>query len=365
MRYYHIQIGNPTGGVVTNMLTPQGGIYTSHPNGPSQPPDPGALNVEFQLISTGLDLSNPGSFCRIWGISLTDIAQSHSLMPSPVGSSEAGTPITIRGGMGKGLPLANPAEAGVLVTGTIMQAFGNWVGINQSMDLIFLGGTGLEPAQFQQQQPDRNIVWNWISNTPMSTAIAQALSVAYPSYKQQIDISPNLKRPNLETGFYANLTQFSQYVKDSSLSIMNSSGYKGVTISLRDDTFVVSDGTQATASSPVKTIAFTDLVGQPTWIAQNVIQVTCVMRGDVNVNDVIKLPPGPIVTTPGNAAYSTLRTGSIFQGQFRVKRLQHLGNFRQPEAQAWVTVIEAIVDNPTPATATPAGNVTIEDITIQ
>jgi hypothetical protein len=366
MRYYHIQIGNPTGGVVTNMLTAQGGIYTSHPNGPSQPPDPGALNVELQIVDRGLNYAVSGSFVRIWGVSLTDISQSRALgaqMGSAGTGQGAGFPIVIRGGMGKGLPLANPAEAGILVSGTIQQAFGNWVGVNQSLDLILVPPLDVPPSQYQQQAPNSNISWNWVPNTPMSVAIAQALSVAYPTYKQQIDISPNLKRPNLETGFYANLTQFSQYVYDASLSIMNSPSYKGVTISVRDDAFVVTDGTQATASSPVKTIAFTDLIGQPTWIDQATIQVTCVMRGDVHVNDLIKLPPGPVFTTPNS--YANIRTGSIFQGTFLVAQIQHVGNFRQPEAQAWVTVIEAKEQLAPAATSTPAGNVTIEDITIQ
>jgi hypothetical protein len=354
MRYYKIQIGNPTGGV-TNSLSAQGGIYTSHPNGPQAPPDPGALDMEMILTSTGLHNVVSGSSIRIWGISLQDIAQSRNLMPTL--STGTGMPIYVYGGMGVGLPLANPSESGLLVSGTIFQAFGNWIGTKQSLDIIMIPGTNLTPPLPHQQQPDRNISWNWPAGVPMATAIAQSLAVAYPTYKQNISISPNLKRPNQEAGFYANLTMFSQYLHDLSLSIMNNSGYAGVTMSLKGDTVTVSDGTQQASAAATKALAFTDLIGQPTWINQAEIQVTCVMRADIDVQDVITLPAGPTITSADS--YASFRTGAIFQGTWYVKQVQHVGNFRQPNAEAWITVLDCV------QLTIPAGQVTVENITIQ
>jgi hypothetical protein len=48
------------------------------------------------------------------------------------------TPIEIWGGMKAGLPLANPAQAGLLATGKVSQAFGNIEGVNRTLDLAII-----------------------------------------------------------------------------------------------------------------------------------------------------------------------------------------------------------------------------------
>jgi len=49
LRYYDIIIGN--GNNFLNQISAGGARFTSHPNGPSNPPDPGALNVEMDLVT--------------------------------------------------------------------------------------------------------------------------------------------------------------------------------------------------------------------------------------------------------------------------------------------------------------------------
>lgn len=335
MRYYDITVG--------------GMHVTSHPNGLTAPPTPGALNVEFDILQGPEHIPGGGaggtgnSQVRIWGISIQDIAQARSL------SNKA---ISVRAGMGKGLPLANPAQAGLLIKGQVWQAFGNWQGTNMSLDLIVIPGTGTAPPALPGDPlPAKNLTWIWPANTSMSDAIKQALTVAYPNFAVNLNISANLKRPNNEWAIFQNLTQFAEHINATSRDILgksNSSGqnYPGVSLVLRNDAFYVDDGTGGPTNP--KSILFTDLVGQVTWIGLNTIQVAVVMRGDLNVNEYIKLPPGQVAVTA--QSYPSVRQGSIFQGSFQIIKIRHVGNFRQPMGQAWMTVIDAITSGQSPGT---------------
>jgi hypothetical protein len=56
------------------------------------------------------------------------------------------------------------------------------------------------------------------------------------------------------------------------------------------------------------------------------------------------------------SSFSPFRQGSAFQGTFLVRTLRHVGSFRQADAQAWVTIVDAV------GSPVPAGNVTIENL---
>ena len=47
-----------------------------------------------------------------------------------------------------------------------------------------------------------------------------------------------------------------------------------------------------TTSFTPKAINFFDLIGQPTWLNYAQIQIQVVMRGDIQVGDVVSLPSG-------------------------------------------------------------------------
>jgi hypothetical protein len=94
-RYYRIEIdGGPT--------------YTSFNNGVT---NPAALQVELDIpVAPFASPASTGAFVKIWGIPLDDIRQSKDLRFKG---------IKVFGGFQKGLPLANPAQAGLLVQGYI------------------------------------------------------------------------------------------------------------------------------------------------------------------------------------------------------------------------------------------------------
>lgn len=306
MRYYRIELADPISGVVKK-------VFTTFVNGRT---DLGALLVELDIPVTSFAVPFGNAFVRVWGVALTDINQSANFN---------GYAMKVFGGMQKGLPLANPAQSGLLASGNILQAFGNWVGTDQSLDLIMTSSTGSPESQ-------KNLVLNWRKGTTLASAIANTLKTAFPDYAQTININPKLVLNYDAPGYFGSLTQFSQFVKSASQSILGES-YPGVSITFKDKAIVVYDGSSPTAPKP---IAFVDLIGQPTWINPGQIQVKTPMRADLNVSDYVKLPPGTLVTTTA-ASLSQYRQSSQFQGTYQIDSVRHVGNSRQPGAASWVS----------------------------
>ena len=316
MRFYEIQISGGDGGTSAT--------FTSYPAGKN---DPNALNIEFDLPIAPFAAPLGGAWVRVWGVSLEQISQAADFN---------GASIKVYGGMKAGFPLANPSQSGLLVQGTVWQAFGNWVGVNMSLDLIIVADGGGKPDEV------KNIVWNWAKGTAMSGAIADTLKTAAPDVAQDIKISEKLILAEDDAGQYDSLQSFAQHIRMTSQKIIGGT-YAGVDIVLTEKTFTVYDGT---ASQTAKQIEFNDLIGQPTWIEPQTIQLNCVLRADIKVGDKIKMPPTRVTETQGSLA--RYRDKSAFQGEFFVGMVRHVGNFRQPDGNSWVTTINAY---PAPANA--------------
>ena len=316
MRYYQVEIADPTSGAIQR-------TFTSYPNGKT---DPGALDMEMDIPVFNFASPGGSSFVRLWGIGLNDIAQASNF--NPAGDGSPGKRISVYGGMKKGLPLANSAQSGLLAVGTIVQAFGNWIGTDMTLDLFFSSG---DPSPGKPA----NLAFSWPQGTTLATVIKQTLTQAFPGYTADVNISSSLVLNNDEAGFYGTLTQFAQWVQDISIKI---NGEPGVDITLNDTTFRVYDPT--TNPNP-KPIAFNDLIGQVTWRGIYTIQATCVMRYDIRVGDIITLPQGQTTTTA--QSYAQYRQKSAFSGNFQVSGVRHVGRFRNPSGEAWVTVIDANV----------------------
>lgn len=309
MRYYKIEIEG-------------GKTYESFSNGKNLP---GALNVELDIPVIAYDLPMGGALVRIWGISLQEISQAQD---------NNNKSIKVFAGFQKGLPLANPSQAGLILQGYIFQSYGNWIGTDQTLDFIVLAGS----APASKAQPARNLAFNWKSGTKLKDAIQTTLTTAYPGFTADINIDDKLVLPNDAPGFYTSLTQFSQYVRQVSRAIIGGETYQGVSITLQEKKFAVFDGTAA--NNNTKQIDFKDLIGQPTWINAPSIQFKCAMRADLKVGEVVKLPKTQV--TNSSAAQSSLVNQKVaFQGDFQISSMRHVGNFRQGDASAWVTVLEA------------------------
>lgn len=318
MRFYEIIVSNPSGGAQLLRATSLGASGRSVP---------GALQVELDIVSFNYAVPLGGSYVKIWGVPLKVVSQATNLNYAN---------ISVRGGMSKGLPLANPAQQGLLARGTVLPAFGNWIGLEQTIDLVL--APPLSAVQDKDGKPP-NLVLNWTSGAKMSDALRTALATAYPGFGLSINLDPNLVASADQGGFYPSLEALSTFLRQRSRSIINRPSYPGVGVAVVGDQIVASDGSPVSGSS-AKQILFSDLIGQPTWMTAFTLQFKCPMRGDLAVFQRIKMPATPTAQTA--AAALIPRNRSAFQGEFLVTQVRHTGNFRQADAYAWVTTVDAL-----------------------
>lgn len=335
MRYYTVQILNEDGSQTTLPNGEGPAFWTSFSSGKT---DLGALQVELDIPVTVLATPISAASITIWGVSLATIGQA---------SDFNGKLIKVYGGMQAGLPLANPKQGGLLLQGLVQQAYGNWVGTSQWVRFIV---TTNGVTSLGQQL---NLSQSWKKGQLLSDSIKQTLAVAAPGYTVSVNISPSLVLGQNEPGYFGSLFQFAQYLETVSIAIMgntaqaNVPAYSGVQMLVKENTITITDGTSPASATM---LAFTDLVGQPTWVAVGLIQVTTVMRADLQPQNYITLPTTQITTAP-QQALARVGSKSIFQGSFLIQTARHIGNFRQPDASAWITAFDC-----TATTAQPASN---------
>jgi hypothetical protein len=331
MRYYSIVLGG--GSPPKNFPSipgagAPGATWTSQINGQN---DPGALDIELDVFTTSFAIPSGNSFVRVWGIPLQQLSQASQLNK---------VAIDVYAGMAQGLPLANPAQQGLIAHGTIFPGFGNWIDTDMTLDMVLQSpfGSGNIPDTPRQPAP---IVHNWQQGQPLATAIKNTLTTAFPGFTPQVSISPNLILNYTDTGFYRTIESYAGYIRDISQSIMGSSNYPGVHIFPNGKNLTVTDGTQSGASP--KQIQFQDLVGQPTWLGLNTISVKTIMRGDIRGGSKITLPQTLAVTSA--ASSSQFRQSSASQGTFLVQSVRHVGRFRQPDGHLWCSIFECAALN--------------------
>ena len=327
MRYYRVVITDPD-----NPGVPYREYSSLDANGRFIP---GALNVEFDIPVVAYGAPNSGSWFRLWGIALTDISQSADMNDKW---------IAVYGGMSAGLPLANPEQQGLLCEGFIYQAFGNWLGTTQTLDFQILPGKG---TKFESG----NFTFEWPAGEQLAFAIGSTLQTAYPGLTLDVSgLSPDLVVPYAQQGQYTSLSAFAQYVNDLSLAINPATAtgapYSGAFFLFQGNIIRVLDN-HLGPSNP-KEIKATDLIGQPTWLGPLTFQFNCVLRGDLALGQYIKMPTVPFTTIPNSLA--RFRQGPVFQGVAQIlggdSAIRHVGNFRQPDAQSWITTVTCVVPPP-------------------
>lgn len=315
MRYYTIKIINDDGSIHKTYSSLRPGSSASQYGSTL----PGALNIEFDLTMSLFATPTGSPWVRIWGVSLTEISQANNIN---------GKRIQVYGGMAAGYPLAKPDQGGLLAEGSIIQAFGNWMGTSQTLEILFYASVGTPKNAM-------NIIVDGAKGTKLSTVLHATIANAFPAYKAKISIGDDLVLTNDEKAFFGSVGQLAIYIKALSQSLNRKTGYRGVDIQLTQDTFLAFDAPDKTNPKEIK---FTDLIGQPTWLSPLQIQITCVLRADLQLGQYVTLPKG--LTTTTQQSYSQYRQASVFNGSFLVQGIRHVGNYRSPDGTTWVTVID-------------------------
>ena len=316
-RFYSITVGNKT--------------WSSQDGGAD---DPGALNVEFDFFEVlyGVPRSDAGgATLTIHGVAFEDLQQAPNFF---------GQQLSMKAGMSPGLPLTsppayNPTQSGPILNGQVLQSFGNWVGTEMTIDFV------VYPSVFTQANPG-NFTFNWQKGMSLQDALTQTLADAYaqvsptpaPVFQLAGQYAP---QPNGHLTRYSTLRNLGAAV--NSMTKAASPDGLGVRIGFLNPANVIFVYDGPGEKAPIQ-IQFTDLVGQPTWVDQLVMQFTTVLRADISVGDVIKMPPGlpyapGAVTTAGSAFGSSassplqLKYKSAFQGPFQIKGVRQLGKLQR------------------------------------
>ena len=316
--------------------------------------NPAALLCELDVPIVAQHVPGANATITIHGVSLGEVSSASNLY---------GFNCAIYGGMARGLPLANPAQAGLLASGTVLQSIGSRTGTDQWLRMYVAAGgsssssaqttatpssNSTPPAASSNQQP-ANIIWQWLPGQSLLTSVANTLSKAFPQYSISGAVSPSLVLSGAPvTGFYASLPQFAQDVYQKSLNLISGyappvpATYQGVQIVLWNNQFTIFDGT--TQRTP-KALQIEDFIGQVSWSGIASCQAILVMRGDIQVGDVVTMPPQLSTTEALFAAPTDSQNNSLsFTGNFQVLGVRHVGNSRQASAESWVTTLDLVVN---------------------
>lgn len=344
MRYYNLILTNPSTSKIWQP-TASGDGFTQGSTGStfssldaSGKTNLGALQIEWDIPVYPYHAFQGNSLITIRGVGLGMIGQASNLN---------GANLTLAGGMRPGLPLATAAfqdnQSGILLQGTVFQAYGNWQGSDQALHLVCNPGAS--------NQDDQNITWNWPTGTSVASAIKQSLSAAFgPAYTIDVSgVTGNLVLTNNEYGQYSSLKNFATTVNQMSQKLgipLYGNNYQGVWITVQGTTIYATDGSAAPA---VKALKFQDFIGQPTWIDAATVNFKMMMRADLTVGSRVSFPTGitpPYALTSQTAAVPNSPASSklAFSGIFTISEAHQFGNSRQPTGDAWASAYSAVVD---------------------
>jgi hypothetical protein len=227
----------------------------------------------------------------------------------------------------------------------VFQAFGNWEGTDMRLDLI------VYPSRHTIDDPG-NFILFWNAGQTLAEALKGTLSTVYRGIPITTNIGDNLVLDYPEAHYCATLEELSALVSDISRDVFR----QEVKVTIQAGKIVIYDTSYK--PNPIQ-IDFTDLVGQPTWLQQGVMQMKTVMRADLQVGSIIRMPavqlqgkstifpnaPGFTTTyastglsANGGGLSSTDKNSLTFANNFQVTELRHLGCFRSPSGEDWVTV---------------------------
>lgn len=338
MRYWEIIITDPKSGSVLKQWSSQNSAGGN---------DYSALEIEMDVMVYFGASGYGKSALTIRGVSLHDLSYANNY---------SNANIEVKGGFSKGLPLANPAQAGTLFKGQIFEVFGNWVGT--AVDLSFT----MVPSVYTGENKNLAIHFQWNKGQTLTDALAQCFRTYFPGYTVSMAISDKIVSIATHHGIYHSLDSLADAISQWTQVYFQSAGapgylYGGVQIGISGDGRIIV--TDATQQNNAKSIAFTDLIGQPTWADRYTMQIVVAMRADIQIGSYIKLPkaiggfaqkllgsgasevPG-FTTTTAQAYPSQIKYISAFQGDFMVTEVRQVGNSRAPSGDAWVTVLTCI-----------------------
>lgn len=304
-----------------------------------------AQRIEFDLAVTTGATPSGGAWIRVWGPTKEQIQQA---------SDFNGAAIELYGGMQNGLPLATQSvqngQPGLLISGTVFQAFANWQGTIQTLEFVIIPAPldaavtspeARQAASVGAPPPPQNFSFTWKQGSSLTANAQAVLQQAYPGSAVAVSAADDITLLHDEHGVFGDLRTFSDYVKGLSRDIKGPK-YSGLNITASGaQSFLAFDNTKINGS--VTSVSMLDLMGQVTWLSAYTCTFATVLRSDVNIGDTVTFPPlaqAQAITT-GNSQ-SQARDKNTFNGNWQITDyVRHVGDSRSPDAQSWVSVFQA------------------------
>lgn len=207
------------------------------------------------------------------------------------------------------------------------------------------------------RQTPVNLIHNMLPNMPLPTAIKQTLETAFPNANVKMNVTGQYKLSYQDGGFYQNMSQYAGYIKSLSSSILsgvNSSlAHQGIDLIPHNNDVIMTDWQQPTAEVM---LAYTDLIGQPTWVDSTTIAFSSVLRADLYPTVGVSFPQTLFgvqlteVSTGDYFPFSGRLTANqnplVFNGTVLVQKVRHVGDSRSPDGQQWRTDCWGLVNSP-------------------
>ena len=282
-----------------------------------------ALRVDMDIYQTMFHQPAQNGLITIYGVPFADLNQSANFNLANV---------SIEVGMSQGLPFANPNQKGLIISGTILQAYGNFQGTDVRLNLIVTANPPSSSAY---------IPFIWTGS--LEAAIRNTLINVFNTTDDNIQgsLSPNLVTTEIQPAMFFSLTEMAKYVYEISKTFNLGPKYIGARITESNGVFYLFDGTD-TVPPNTTNIQFTDIIGNLTWLDIGTIQAKLVMRNDIDVGSYITLPVSA-PTTNVALKFGAGRGNINFSGVFLVTQVRHVGSSRQASADSWCTIVDAII----------------------
>ena len=304
-----------------------------------------AQRIEFDLAVTTGATPAGGAWVRVWGPTREQIAQA---------SDFNGAAIELYGGMQNGLPLATQSvqagQPGLLIAGTVFQAFANWQGVIQTLEFVIIPApldvsintdSARAAANVGAPPPPQNFSFTWAQGSSLTSNVQAVLQQAYPNASVTLSAADDITLLHDESGVFTDIRTFSNYVQGISRDIKGPA-YAGLNITPSGDkSFLVFDNTKTNGS--VTKVTMYDLIGQVTWLSAYTVTFATVLRSDINIGDTVTFPPLAQAQAFTSAdSQSQARTKNTFNGDWQITDyVRHVGDSRSPDAQSWVSIFQA------------------------
>ena len=188
-----------------------------------------------------------------------------------------------------------------------------------------------------------NLIHNLLPNMPLASAMNETLSRAFSGLPLNIQISSMLRLGYQDAAVYQSMNQYIDYINHLSQSILGATqgtkNYLGVRASSDGTSLDIWDGTSNFGNTD---ITAGDLIGQPTWVDRYLVQIKMAMRGNIKPNMIVTLPTTIFNIDPAaiQLGSSDQRTNLTLGGSYRIYRVRHIGDYRNPDGNNWCTIID-------------------------